>query len=38
MLISKKTSKDLTYYKDEQKNPTIRLAEKTEQISVIDFK
>lgn len=32
----KETIKDLTYYKDETKNPTIRLAEKTEKVSVLD--
>jgi len=32
----KETVKDLTYYKDESKNPTIRLTEKTEKVSVLD--
>lgn len=32
----KETIKDLTYYKDETKNPTIRLTEKTEKVSVLD--
>ena len=32
----KETVKDLTAYKDETKNPTIRLTEKTEIVSVLD--